>query len=298
MSDYVVGCIRALWHGEPVSWDSAEALAATIWFCANDLAPQIERACAFLAASGQADHPLYTAFSPVVGQPAASDHVALRSLRSLRGVAAPLVPKSRSDSDWQITGQLRGALYDCIRRHDRSALADPVLPIVGEVGHGCLIVLDHAAVPAGYEAATCGQRTVVFIDRTREKPSAHWVWVDDDATPSEITNYELLSIELQAKDGPVTARDLARADMLHRIMMVNKSILPITEGLGHAIDVPAAIESIVSKTLLPSLKGDGDPPDVARAIGILRAWAHGRPAPENARVSETATAPAARRPRL
>lgn len=142
-----------VWRDGPIDWQSPLALSSMAWVSLESWRPQMNRLCAFLAASGASDHPFLRAFGPQAGvcdiDP--SQALAVADLGKSLKLGEELCRPPRSS-----LAVMRSAgisvppdLVDLVR----DAVCACVKEVPGE--DGAQIELNPSAAPEGYEVAVC-----------------------------------------------------------------------------------------------------------------------------------------------
>lgn len=284
----LIAMLRGIWHGETTTWDSPEALTATLWATLPQLHPQMRRACAYFAASGQADHPLYRAMAPFV----------YRCGEAL----PPTADKMRRLAETRMSrGAIRAGALTVMRVIDAcyAVQATPVpLPINSQVV-ACAgatdfprSYIDRSAVPPGYEIAAAGSGSIFVIEHRQAHKQKIW-WVRVWSAALERLDFRVLERcgdreHLPVSESGLTAQDFARADALHLIAEQIKRVVP-AEG-----DISVFLRRLADGVLQPFVNDSArhaERDDVERAVAVLRQWTAPAPVPAVA-----PAAMAARRP--
>lgn len=258
-----------LWAQGPVAWDSEPAIAAALWAGLPVHQAQIERTCAYLAASGQTRHPLYSAFAPIVFR--------------IPGVALQCA------DDMTRLWKIRRCLVA-----SRISLDSPIDPALQAIFDACLKeqshpdarqrdwrYLDITALPPGLEIAALSPEDqsffsyhrMFFVDR-REGRASKPVVTEIGATQFA----RRIDIAVETWD----SGDLVRADLMDRtfgLIEAHQTDPHANSGCEFTFrTLSRAIEQVrieASRRLdpqaWPGQPGD-DAPDAARAISVLTSW--------------------------
>lgn len=278
---FLITRLRGLWHGEPTTWDSPEALAATLWAALPPLHPSMRRACAYFAASGQQDHPLYRAMAPLI----------YRSGETL----LPTADKMPRFAQTEVEGSpVRRAVEACYKIQ----MTPAPLPINSQLV-GCFssrdfprAYIDKSAIPPDLDIAAAGSRYIYVIEHRPKDWNRFWR-VGTQGQDAQALEYMLLYRDddhgEEAMKAGITAQDLARADSLEAVSRQIDDLCPVDQ------DVSVFLRRFADNVLQPFLNDHArraERDDVERAVAVLRQWAAPAVDPDAAPVPA-----AARRPR-